>query len=91
MTRPRGPHRPLGQRRPRPEGARTTDRTRVGWEGETWNWVDPAWSSVLRPLALGEPRARGDLVAQILPSLRATGVGVLEPSRLFFKNPIRAF
>lgn len=53
MTRPGGPRRPLGQRRPQPEGARGVDRTRTGWEGRKWNWPDPAWSSVLRPSLWG--------------------------------------
>lgn len=51
MTQPREPHRPLGQRRPRPEGARAKDSTRVGWEVKKRTWPDPAWSSVLRPFA----------------------------------------
>lgn len=56
MTLPLEPHRPLGQRRPRLEGACAVDRTLVGREGKTWNTLDLAWSSVLRPLALGAPR-----------------------------------
>ncbi|XP_028715096.2 glutamate receptor ionotropic, NMDA 2D [Peromyscus leucopus] len=38
-----------------PRGRSIVDRTHRGWEGRKRTWPDPAWSSVLRPLALGEP------------------------------------
>lgn len=38
-----------------PRGRSRVDRTHMGWEGRKRTWLDPAWSSVLRTLALGKP------------------------------------
>lgn len=38
-----------------PRGRSIVDKTHLGWEGRKRTWPDPAWSSVLCPLALGEP------------------------------------